>query len=114
MKTQTGKISLIDLAGSERLAKTGASKKQQLEAKSINQSLSALGNVISAISTKSDFIPYRSNKLTQLMEDSIGGNAKTLMFVNVSPVDYKHRLGIHFFDAHRAYPYVDAFRRSKK
>merc|ERR1712070_1332172 len=87
-KTSVGKLSLVDLAGSERLKKTGATKQQQQEANSINKSLSALGDVISALSNNEKFIPYRNNKLTQLMQDSLGGNAKTLMFVNFSPADY--------------------------
>ena len=87
-KTATGKLSLIDLAGSERVGKTGATADRLREATSINKSLSALGNVISALSTGAAFVPYRDNKLTQLMSDSLGGNAKTLMFVNFSPVEY--------------------------
>nr|XP_039257940.1 myosin-11-like [Styela clava] len=83
-----GKLSLVDLAGSERVGKTGASAQQLKEANSINKSLSALGDVISALSSEQSFIPYRNNKLTMLMQDSIGGNAKTLMFVNISPADY--------------------------
>ena len=50
--------------------------------------MSALGDVISALSTEQQHIPYRNNLLTELMQDSLGGNAKTLMFVNVSPADY--------------------------
>nr|CCA24196.1 kinesinlike protein putative [Albugo laibachii Nc14] len=80
--TTTGKISLVDLAGSERAGKTGATADRLKEAQAINKSLSALGDVIAALSSNEKFIPYRNNK------DSLGGNAKTLMFVNVSPADY--------------------------
>eukprot|EP00026_Physarum_polycephalum_P004067 Phypoly_transcript_04084.p1 GENE.Phypoly_transcript_04084~~Phypoly_transcript_04084.p1 ORF type:complete len:742 (+),score=137.74 Phypoly_transcript_04084:268-2226(+) len=83
----TGKLSFVDLAGSERAARSGATDERLQEAKSINKSLSALGNVINALSTGESFVPYRNNKLTQLMSDSIGGNAKTLMLVNVAPGD---------------------------
>lgn len=87
-KIVTGKLTLVDLAGSERVGKTGASGDTLKEAQAINQSLSALGNVISKLSSGAKVIPYRNNPLTMLMSDSLGGNAKTLMFVNVSPVDY--------------------------
>lgn len=87
-KTTMGKLSLVDLAGSERADKTGASAERLKEAQNINKSLSALGDVISALSEGEKFIPYRNNKLTQVMQDSLGGNAKTLMFVNFSPADY--------------------------
>ncbi|XP_074495908.1 putative LOC110439812 homolog [Sebastes fasciatus] len=81
----TGKLSLVDLAGSERAAKTGAKDHQLKEANSINKSLSALGDVISALSAELPHVPYRNSKLTQMMQDSLGGNAKTLMIVNISP-----------------------------
>lgn len=70
-----------------RVKKSGASGDQLKEAQAINKSLSALGNVISALATEQGHVPYRDHKLTMLMSDSIGGTAKTLMFVNVSPVD---------------------------
>mgnify|MGYP001186862366 FL=1 len=84
----TGKLTLVDLAGSERLKKSGASGQAMEEAKAINKSLSSLGNVVSAINGQSKHIPYRSSLLTQLMSDSLGGNAKVQMFVNLSPADY--------------------------
>jgi len=86
-KKYFGKLSLVDLAGSESVGKTGADKQRLKEAMSINRSLSALSNVISTLAkgATGDFIPYRSNILTTVMQDSLGGNAKTLMFVNISP-----------------------------
>ncbi|CDJ38191.1 kinesin heavy chain-like protein, putative [Eimeria tenella] len=87
-KVTFGKLSLIDLAGSERVSKSGVTKERLVEAKEINKSLTALGDVISALSSGESFIPYRNHKLTQLMSDSLGGTAKTLMFVNISPADY--------------------------
>ncbi|XP_058069512.1 kinesin-like protein KIN-14I isoform X2 [Magnolia sinica] len=82
-----GKLSFVDLAGSERVKKSGSCGHQLKEAQSINKSLSALGDVISALSSDGQHIPYRNHKLTMLMSDSLGGNAKTLMFVNVSPAE---------------------------
>lgn len=70
--------------------KSGAVGESLKEAQSINKSLSALGDVISALTTGQSHVPYRNHPLTMLMSDSIGGNAKTLMFVNASPADYNN------------------------
>ncbi len=78
----------MDLAGSEKSSKTGTDKEGKEEGIAINISLSALGNVISALSQGNTHIPYHDHKLTMLMKDSLGGSAKTLMFVNVSPSSY--------------------------
>lgn len=80
-----GKITLCDLAGSERPKKSEVSGEGLKEAIEINKSLSALGDVIEALTKGSKSIPYRNHKLTTLMQDSLGGSAKTLMFVNCSP-----------------------------
>merc|ERR1719472_559466 len=80
-----GKITLCDLAGSERPKKSEVSGTALKEAIEINKSLSALGDVIEALTKGAKSVPYRNHKLTMLMQDSIGGSAKTLMFVNCSP-----------------------------
>ncbi|OON15219.1 kinesin motor domain protein, partial [Opisthorchis viverrini] len=87
-KIKAGKLNLVDLAGSERQAKTGAAGDRLREATKINLSLSALGNVISAlVDAKVKHIPYRDSKLTRLLQDSLGGNTKTLMIACLSPAD---------------------------
>jgi len=86
-----GKLNLVDLAGSERADKTGASGDRLKEGCKINLSLSALGNVISAlVDGKGKHIPYRDSKLTRLLQDSLGGNTKTLMVAACSPADYNY------------------------
>lgn len=72
----------------QRVDKSGAVGEVLKEAQSINKSLSALGDVIGALTSGNKHVPYRNHPLTMLMSDSIGGNAKTLMFVNCSPADY--------------------------
>ena len=86
-----GKLNLVDLAGSERQAKTGATGERLKEANKINLSLSALGNVISAlVDGHSSHIPYRDSKLTRLLQDSLGGNAKTIMVANIGPSKFNY------------------------
>ena len=88
---RAGKLHLVDLAGSERQTKTGATGDRLKEATKINLSLSALGNVISAlVDRKSSHIPYRDSKLTRLLQDSLGGNAKTVMIATLSPASYNY------------------------
>ncbi|XP_073963886.1 kinesin-like protein 64D isoform X2 [Choristoneura fumiferana] len=83
-----GKLHLVDLAGSERQSKTQATGTRLKEATKINQSLSVLGNVISAlVDGKSTHIPYRNSKLTRLLQDSLGGNSKTVMIATIGPAD---------------------------
>ena len=90
-KIRVGKLNLVDLAGSERQSKTGATGDRLKEATKINLSLSALGNVISAlVESKSHHIPYRDSKLTRLLQDSLGGNTKTVMIANCGPADYNY------------------------
>lgn len=85
---RAAKLNLVDLAGSERQSKTGAVGERLKEATKINLSLSALSNVISALAdAKCTHIPYRDSKLTRVLQDSLGGNTKTLMVACLSPSD---------------------------
>ena len=88
-RIKAGKLNLVDLAGSERQSKTHATGDRLKEATKINLSLSALGNVISQlVEGNSKHIPYRDSKLTRLLQDSLGGNTKTVMIAAISPADY--------------------------
>jgi len=81
----TSKLLLCDLGGCERLKRSEAAGEQVREAIEINKSLSALGDVVEAVVQKRRHIPYRNHKLTQLLQDSLGGSAKALFFINCSP-----------------------------
>ncbi|KAL1725306.1 C-terminal kinesin [Schizophyllum commune] len=97
-ETRIGALHLVDLAGSERLAHSGVGDAGLVngvnvrlkETQAINKSLSALGDVIAALGERGAggerHIPYRNSKLTYLLQNSLGGNSKTLMIVNVSPL----------------------------
>ncbi|XP_039605212.1 kinesin-like protein KIF21B isoform X2 [Polypterus senegalus] len=89
-ETLTAKFHFVDLAGSERLKRTGATGDRAREGISINCGLLALGNVISALGDQSKrgcHVPYRDSKLTRLLQDSLGGNSRTVMIACVSPSD---------------------------
>merc|ERR1712129_54928 len=89
---RVGKLHLVDLAGSERQKKTEAKGLRFTEAININLSLSALGNVINALTANKNtkHIPYRDSKLTRILQDSLGGNSKTVMIANICSADYNY------------------------
>lgn len=86
---KVGKLNIVDLAGSERQSKTGAVGDRFKEATKINLSLSTLCHVISSLTDpKCTYIPYRDSRLTRILQDSLGGNTKTVMIANMGPADY--------------------------
>ena len=86
---KVGKLNIVDLAGSERQDKTGATGDRLKEASKINLSLSTLCHVISSLTDpKCTYIPYRDSRLTRILQDSLGGNTKTVMIANIGPADY--------------------------
>ncbi|CAG0904101.1 unnamed protein product [Darwinula stevensoni] len=88
-KMLSGKLYLVDLAGSEEVSKTGVEGTVLDEAKNINKTLSALGNVISALADgNKSHIPYRDSKLTRILKESLGGNARTTIIICCSPASY--------------------------
>ena len=86
-KSFTPKMHFVDLAGSERAKRTGASGERLQEGIQINKGLLALGNVINALCEHQQHVPYRDSKLTRLLQDSLGGNSRTVMLACVSPSD---------------------------
>lgn len=87
-KILKGKLFLVDLAGSECLTKTGATGERMEEAKHINKGLLTIGRVINALTEGQPFIPYRDSKLTRILKESLGGNAKTTLVITASPSIY--------------------------
>ena len=86
---RVGKLNIVDLAGSERQSKTGATGDRLKEATKINLSLSTLCHTISSLTDpKCTYIPYRDSKLTRILQDSLGGNTKTVMIAAIGPADY--------------------------
>ena len=82
---RAGRLNLVDLAGSEKVGKTGAKGQTLEEAKKINQSLSALGQVIKSLADQKKHVPYRDSKLTRILQEALGGNSKTSLIVAYSP-----------------------------
>ncbi len=105
---KTSKLSLIDLAGSERGSAAMSRGADRLrEGKNINQSLLALGSCINGLAMGSKHIPYRNSKLTRLLKDSIGGNCRTVMISNVSPSS------MSFEDTFNTLKYADRAKKIK-
>mmetsp|Transcript_126716 Transcript_126716/g.354767 ORF Transcript_126716/g.354767 Transcript_126716/m.354767 type:complete len:1359 (-) Transcript_126716:20-4096(-) len=90
-----GTLFLVDLAGSERVKRSEVSGDHLKEAGHINKSLSALGNVMEALDRKASHVPYRDSKLTYLLQDSLGGNSRTMMVVAINPTDLSYDESVH-------------------
>lgn len=88
--TKRGVLTFVDLAGSERVSKTMSDGERLSEAKKINQSLSALGNCVVALSTNRSFVPFRDSPLTRLLTESLSGNSKTLIVATIGPSSYNY------------------------
>lgn len=84
-QVRMAKLSMIDLAGSERGSATGCNGARFTEGSNINKSLLALGNCINSLADGQRHVPYRDSKLTRLLKDSLGGNCQTVMIANISP-----------------------------
>jgi kinesin family protein C1 len=80
-----GQLNLCDLAGSERVERSGATGQALTEAKNINKSLSALAHVFESLSQRAQHVPFRDSTLTYLLEPTLSGHGKTLMIINLSP-----------------------------
>ncbi|CAK8986443.1 unnamed protein product [Durusdinium trenchii] len=102
-----GKLSMIDLAGSERASQTNNKGMRMIEGANINRSLLALGNCITALSSAVVFVPYRDSKMTRLLKDSLGGNCRTVMIANVSPCH------INYEDTHNTLKYANRAKNIK-
>ena len=101
-----GLLNLVDLEGSEKISKTGAVGETLEEAKKINLSLSALGNVIHALTSNSEHIPYCDSKLTRILQESLGRNYKINLIVTVSPHKYHLEETLSSFCADNCTSYV--------
>ena len=111
-KKQIGKLSFIDLAGSERAAKTGNRGLRMIEGANINKSLLALGNCINMLHEnnskgQSNYIPFRDSKLTRLLKDSLGGNCRTVMIANIAPSSSNYE------DTHNTLKYANRAKNIK-
>lgn len=101
------KLSMIDLAGSERASATGCKGDRFKEGANINKSLLALGNCINSLSDGTKHIPYRDSKLTRLLKDSLGGNCQTVMIANIGPSS------VTYDDTYNTLRYADRAKKIK-